>query len=48
MLNRLPQIGSRHYRLFKKPFDGQELLTAISDALSNRATAYTQAVTDKT
>ena len=36
MLNRLPQIGSCHYRLFKKPFDGQELLMAVSDALSNR------------
>jgi FixJ family two-component response regulator len=31
MENRLPPIG--HYRLFKKPFDGQELLTAVSDAL---------------
>ena len=35
MLNRLPPIGPRHYHLFKKPFDGQELLTAISDALRN-------------
>jgi FixJ family two-component response regulator len=35
MLNRLPQIGSRHCGLFKKPFDGQELLMAVSDALSN-------------
>ncbi|MET0166810.1 MAG: response regulator [Vicinamibacterales bacterium] len=33
MLNRLPPIDPRHYRLFKKPFNGQELLTAISDAL---------------
>jgi len=33
MLNRLPQEGPGHYRLFKKPFDGQELLTAVSDAL---------------
>jgi FixJ family two-component response regulator len=33
MLNRLPPIGASHYRLFKKPFDGQELLTAVSDAL---------------
>jgi len=31
MENRAPPMG--HYRLFKKPFDGQELLTAISDAL---------------
>jgi FixJ family two-component response regulator len=35
MLNRMPPIGSGHYRLFKKPFDGQELLTAVSDALRN-------------
>ena len=33
MLNRLPAIGKGHYRLFTKPFDGQELLTAVSDAL---------------
>ena len=33
MLNRLPQVGTGHYRLFKKPFDGQELLTAVSDVL---------------
>jgi FixJ family two-component response regulator len=35
MLNRLPAVGPGHYRLFKKPFNGQELLTAISDALRN-------------
>ena len=34
MLNRLP-LGPGHYRLFKKPFDGQELLTAVDDALQN-------------
>jgi FixJ family two-component response regulator len=33
ILNRLPPIGPAHYRLFKKPLDGQELLTAVSDAL---------------
>lgn len=33
MVNRSPPIGSGHYRLFKKPFDGQELLTAVSDAV---------------
>ena len=27
-LDRLPSSGSDHYRLFNKPFDGQELLTA--------------------
>lgn len=35
MLNRLPAIGPGHYRSFTKPFDGQELLTAVSDALQN-------------
>ena len=35
MLNRLPSIAPGHYRLFTKPFDGQELLTAVSDALRN-------------
>jgi FixJ family two-component response regulator len=35
MLNRLPPISRRHYRLFKKPFNGQELLTAVSDAVRN-------------
>jgi len=35
MLNRLAAIGPGHYRLFTKPFDGQELLTAVSDALQN-------------
>jgi DNA-binding NtrC family response regulator len=35
MLNRLPPVDPRLYRVFKKPFDGQELLTAISDALNN-------------
>jgi FixJ family two-component response regulator len=35
MLNRLPAIGPGHYRSFKKPFDGQELLTAVSDSLRN-------------
>jgi len=33
MVNRSPPIGSGHYRLFRKPFDGQELLTAVSDAV---------------
>src|ERR1700730_18632370 len=35
MLNRLQPIGPAHYRLFKKPFNGQELLTGVSDALRN-------------
>jgi FixJ family two-component response regulator len=35
MLNRVPVIGLGHCRLFKKPFDGQELLTAVSDAVRN-------------
>ena len=33
MLNRLPPLGPGHYRLFKKPFTGQELLAAVDDAL---------------
>lgn len=36
MLNRSPPIGANYHRLFKKPFDGQELLTAVSDALRHR------------
>jgi FixJ family two-component response regulator len=35
MLNRLPPTDPVYYRLFKKPLDGQELLTAIGDALRN-------------
>jgi FixJ family two-component response regulator len=35
MLNRSPRIGRRHYRLFRTPLNGQELLTAVSDALRN-------------
>ena len=31
--NRLPPAGPGHYRSFRKPFDGQELLTAVSDAV---------------
>ena len=33
MLSRLPAVGPAHHRLFRKPFDGQELLAAVSDAL---------------
>ncbi len=33
MANRSPPIGSRHYRLFRKPFNGHELLAAVSDAV---------------
>jgi FixJ family two-component response regulator len=32
MLNRPPPVGAGHYWLFKKPFDGQELLSAIANA----------------
>jgi len=35
MLHRLPPISTGPYRVFKKPFDGQELLTAVSDLLRN-------------
>jgi len=34
MLARLPHAGTS-YRLFKKPFDGQELLRAVDDAVRN-------------
>lgn len=33
LLRELPPRDPGRYRLFKKPFDGQELLTAVSDAL---------------
>ena len=33
MLNRLPPPGPSHYRLFKKPFNGHELLASVSDAV---------------
>jgi FixJ family two-component response regulator len=33
LLNRAPLDWPSHYRVFKKPFNGQELLTAVSDAL---------------
>lgn len=32
MMDRSPPFGWGHYRLFKKPFDGQELLAAVGDA----------------
>jgi FixJ family two-component response regulator len=32
-LHRLSAVGLGPYRLFKKPFDGQEVLTAIGDVL---------------
>lgn len=35
MLKRLPPIDPDHYRFFKKPFNGEELLTAVSEALRN-------------
>jgi FixJ family two-component response regulator len=35
MLNRLPPAGAGDYLLFKKPFDGQELLSAVTNALRN-------------
>jgi len=36
MLNRPPPIGSGRCRMFKKPFDGQELLAAVGDAQRSR------------
>ena len=34
-LKRLPPLGGSNPRFFTKPFDGSELLTAVSDALRN-------------
>ena len=34
-LDRLPPIGPGGYRSFRKPFDGEELLTAVGEALRN-------------
>ena len=33
-LKRLPDLGGSNPRVFTKPFNGQELLTAVSDALT--------------
>ena len=33
MADRAPPRGSGHYRLFRKPLDGHELLTAVGDAV---------------
>lgn len=33
MLNQSTPMDPRHYRVFKKPFDGQQLLTAVGEAL---------------
>ena len=33
LLSRSPLDSPGHYRLFKKPIEGQELLTAVGDAL---------------
>jgi len=35
LMNRSSPVGSGHYRLFKKPFNGHELLTAVSEAVRN-------------
>jgi FixJ family two-component response regulator len=35
MLSRLPRADPGQYRIFKKPFKGQDLLTAVDDALRN-------------
>jgi FixJ family two-component response regulator len=35
LLNRAPLDWPRHCRLFKKPFNGEELLTAVGDALQS-------------
>jgi FixJ family two-component response regulator len=35
ILNQSPPIDLGYYRLFKKPFDGQELLAAVGEVLRN-------------
>lgn len=35
MVHRSPPVGLGQYRLFKKPFNGQQLLGAVSDAVRN-------------
>ena len=35
IVDRSPPLGSGHCRLFRKPFDGQEVLAAINEALGN-------------
>jgi FixJ family two-component response regulator len=41
--DRLPPLDAGSYRLFKKPFGGQELLTAIGDALQKPPPRTSQA-----
>lgn len=33
LLSQVPSVGQGHFRLFKKPFNAKELLTAVGDAL---------------
>jgi|SRR5262245_7996764 len=35
LLNELPPMEAGRHRLFRKPFDGQELLTTVANALRN-------------
>ena len=44
MLNRLPPMGPVGYRVFRKPFDGQELLTAVGDALRKPRSARARGI----
>jgi DNA-binding NtrC family response regulator len=37
IVDRAAPIGSQAYRLFSKPFDAQELLSAVADARGARA-----------
>ena len=43
LLSRAPLDWSGRYLLFKKPFDGQELLTAVGDALRSPKSPETDA-----
>jgi FixJ family two-component response regulator len=45
MVNRSPPIGSGHYRFFKKPFNGQELLAAVKRRCAELTSTYAPVVT---
>jgi FixJ family two-component response regulator len=43
LTDRCPPGCSGHYRLLKKPFDAQEFLTAVTDAMRHRRPSATSA-----
>ena len=46
VVDRLPPARSSHCRLFRKPFDGEELLAAVSEALREARPASTAIAID--